>query len=500
MSKSFFIIKKSYVLFLLLVSIQFCLNEKKSLVLPYKIYFPPEDDQVTKEQIYASIERNYMYTVFEIGNPKQKIPIFFNFNDSDITFHSDYNLLLFLNSTYSPSTSQSFNITGKQTAIEDLYFNIENELIIKTLKFIYPDLDKDHLYYYISAGLQNFYKLNRKKKVKTPNFLYQLKDLGIIDHISFSINQTSETGGFLNINLEPHEYAPKLYNTDNRLTFSVKGTESISLNSIVGEFVWNLDLSYAEYKNKEHQKVNIIIEHYELNEDQYSTLLNPTYGLIKGPFEFKNLIKKDFFGEFILKKICTQSLANKLSFYSCDAKYKNQLKEKFPPITFYLPELKYTFVLEFDDLFFERNGILFFLICYDNAIYGETKYSQISEWVFGKPFFNKYQFSFDVEKNVLTFYKNNNKVYTHEKIKYKKMKEVLAEFNIKDLNSNNDDYIEKILPTQNLFLISLSLFIVFISFFCIVYKLKVKNKKSNLNTSIDEGKKCMELKENLGDN
>ena len=501
MSKNIFLMKKLYTLFLLLVSIQFCLNVKKSLVLPYKIYYPPENDQVTKEQIYSTIERNYMYTVFEVGNPKQKIPVFFNFNDSDITFHSDYNLLLYLNSTYSPSTSQSFNITGKKTAIEDLYFNIDNELLKKTLKLVYPDLDKDHLYYYISAGLQNFYKSNRKKKVKSPNFLYQLKNLGIIDYISFSINQTSETGGFLNINLEPHEYAPQLYNTDNRHISFVKGVESISINTVVGEFVWNLDLSYAEYKNKEHQKVNIIIEHYELNEDQYSTLLNPTYGLIKGPFEFKNLIKKDFFNEFILKNICTQSLANKLSFYSCDAKYKKQLKAKFPPITFYLPELKYTFVLEFDDLFFERNGILFFLICYDNAIYGETKYSQISEWVFGKPFFNKYQFSFDVEKNVLTFYKNDNKTYTPEKVKYKKMKEVLAEFNIKDLNSNNNDYIEKIMPTQNLFLISLSLLIIFISFFCLVYKFRVKNKKSNnLDISIDEGKKCMELKENLENN
>lgn len=496
MSKNNFII-----LFLLLFSVQFCLN-KKSLAIPYKIFFPPEDDIVTKEQIYASIERNYMYSVFEIGNPKQKIPIFFNFNDSDITFHSDYNLLLFLNSSYSPSTSQSFNITEKKKAVEDLYFNIENELIIKTIKFLYPDLDMDHKYYYISAGLQNFYKSNRKKKVKSPNFLFQLKSLGLIDYISFSINQTSETGGFLNINIEPHEYAPQLYNKDDKNAFSVRGTESISINSVVGEFVWNLDLSYAEYKNNEHQKVNIIIEHYELNEDQYSTLLNPTYGLIKGPFEFKNLIKRDFFNEFILKNICTQSLANKLSFYSCNANYKKNLKEKFPPIKFYLPQLKYTFVLEFDDLFFERNGILFFLICYDNAIYGETKYSQISEWVFGKPFFNKYQFLFDVEKNALTFYENTKRSYTHKKIKYKKMKEVLAEFNIKDLNSNdnNNDYIEKILPTQNLFLISLSLLIIFISFFCIYYKLRAKNKKNNSDSSVDKEKKYMELKENLDNN
>ena len=145
-----------------------------------------------------------MYTVFEVGNRKQKIPVFFNFNDSDITFHSDYNLLLFLNSTYSSSRSQSFNITGKKTVIEDLYFNIENELIIKTLKLEYPGLDKDHLYYYISVGKQNFYKSNRKKS-KESKFLYQLKDLGIIDYISYNIKQTSETGGFLNINLEPHE-------------------------------------------------------------------------------------------------------------------------------------------------------------------------------------------------------------------------------------------------------------------------------------------------------
>ena len=92
---------------------------------------------------------------------------------------------------------------------------------------------------------------------------------------------------------------------------------------------------------------------------------------------FYNLINKDFFSNFIKNNICASSTVNKLSFYYCDTKYKNKLKEKFPNLNLYHQELDYKFVLEFDDLFYEINDTLYFLVCYDKGI-GDDAFTKIS--------------------------------------------------------------------------------------------------------------------------
>ena len=486
---------------LLFILINSCLNNnrKKSLVLPYKIFFLPEEGKLTKEQIYLSIERNYFYTLIEIGKPPNKIPMFYNFNDSCLSFQSDLKFLsTVLESSYTPSKSQSLKIEN-QTAIEEVSFKIENEIITKNLTFNYPDLKKDDICYYVNVGIQNFYQDFIKKNDKNPNFLYQLKQLGLIDYISFSINQTSDLGGFININLEPNEFAEERYSNKSKYTAFVNGVESTLINKWAGEYLWNLDLSLVHYKNHENKIITINIDHFELNEDQYSALLNPAYGLIKGPYEFKKLMKKDFFGEFMKKNICTNSQANKLHFYSCNAKYKEKLKEKFPPINFYLEEIKYRFVLDFDDLFYEKNGLLFFLICYDGTLYGQDKFSQISEWVLGKPFFDKYQFSFDVEKKIVTFYENKEG-YPHQKITIKQSQKEMETLNkIKEQIKMKELYTNRLLPNKNMAFISLSLFIIIVSFLCVFYGLRVNHKKIEEEKKMESerGKKYVELKENL---
>ena len=198
-----------FLLILIIISIKICLNIKPSLALKYKIYTPPIDDKSTKEQIYASIERNYIYTEFEIGNPPRKIPMFYHFNDSTLSFDSSLNFVKIIKSSYSPSTSKSFKILENGKAKEDILFYLddihEDNLIPKNFTFLFPDLNEENKNYYGLIGLQDFFLDISRKNVKKPNFLYQLKELGIINYTSFSFNETSETGGFININIEPNE-------------------------------------------------------------------------------------------------------------------------------------------------------------------------------------------------------------------------------------------------------------------------------------------------------
>ena len=480
-----------FLVFLFIISIKISLNKKQSLVLPYKVYHPLLDAQPTKDEIFLSLQRNYFYTLFEIGNPATKIPMFYTFNDSYISFYSDSNFSsIFEESSYIPSKSESFKNLGKNIVQENLLFNINNAKFNKPFKFINSESNKKDLNYYSFIGLQNFYNDYIKKKVVKPNFLYQLKTLGLIDYISFSINQTSENEGFININLEPNEYAPQLYSGKKKYTAPIRTLESKIINSMSGELLWSLEIGIVYYKIQK-KTITICIDHYELNEDQYSVLLNPAYGYIRGPFDYKNLIKKDFFDEFMKNNICFQSKNNRIHYYSCDANYKEQLKEKFPTLILYYPvtnhSYTYHFELNFEDLFYEHNGFLYFLVVYDSTIFGSDKFAQISEWVLGKPFLDKYQFSFDVEKKQVSFYENKNG-YPKKDIKKIKIKK-------STYKKAKQQLILSELPTNNLIFISLALFILFISFFCISYKIRANHQK--LVEEAKMNKNDVELKESL---
>jgi hypothetical protein len=457
------------------------------------------------------MERNYIYTLFYVGNPVQKLPILYNFNNSEITLNSDMNFAYIftyiVNSNYNPSNSKSFKIIDKNIVEDEFSFIANNtEISVKNLKLLYNNENKDSQKFYADAGLQDFYLENIHKRVNKTNFLYQLKSLGLIDHISFSINQTSEYEGFIHFNLEPYDFEPDLYSNQTKFKYitNVKGVDSKIINRKAGEYLWNLDIALIYYRNHENKLIAVTTDSFELKEDKYYVLLNPTYGLIKGPFEFKNLIKKDFFGLFMKNNICSLSKVKELNFYSCDANHKKNLKDHFNPIHFYLEDIDYTFILDFDDLFVEKNGILFFLICYDSTSFGEDKFAQISEWVLGKPFFKKYQFSFDVEKKDIIFYVNKNG-YNYTKV-IKPQSEYIndtIDFNkIKEYNRKRNLYINKLLPWKNLCIIALSILIIFIAFFCISYCIRANHKKivdDKKKGILDEDKNSIELKESLND-
>ena len=473
-----------FLVFLFIISIKKALNKKQSLVLPYKIYHPPVDAQSTKDDIFLSLKRNYFYTLFEIGSPAKKMPMFYTFNDSYISFHSDSNFLsIFEESSYIPSKSETFKNLENDIVQENLLFNINNERNTKPFKFIDTESNNKDLNYYSFIGLQNFYN-DLKQNVIKPNFLYQLKTLGLISYISFSINHTSEDEGFININLEPNEYAPQLYSNKKKYTAPIRTLESKKINSMSGELLWSLEIGLVYYKNQKKTMV-ICIDHYELNEDQYAVLLNPAYGYIRAPLDYKNLIKKDFFDEFMNNNICSISKVDRIHYYSCNADYREQLKEKFQTLYFYYPvtnhSYTYTFELNFDDLFYEHNGILYFLVIYDNTNFGSDKFAQISEWVLGKPFLDKYHFSFDVEKKQISFYENING--------YQK----------KNIDTNAKNVKQKLtlseIPTNNLFFISLALFVLFTSFFCISYKIRANHQQFVEEEKMNKNE--VELKETL---
>ena len=334
-----------------------------------------------------------------------------------------------------------------------------NEKIIKNFTFLYQNNIVNEQNLFGCIGLQNFYAQYKANNSYNQNFLYQLKNLGLIENISYNIYYKSEKEGYLYINTEPYNYSPKIFSNTKKHTTFVK-----ELTSKEEKYLWNIDINSLYYINNGNK---IIINNGGNN---VTALLDPQYGLIKGCLPYKDIIEKNILHNFIENNICSISEINEKIFYSCKSSSKKDIKEVFPTLYLYQSNFNYTFELNFYDLFYEKNYILYFLICFD-------KNNKNNEWVLGKPFMKKYQFSFNVENNEISFYEN---------------------LNILKLNEyNNDLYVRYLLPTKNLIMISLSLFVIFISFLCAFYCLKMNNKppKKQKKQKIENGKKFLELKE-----
>ena len=456
-------------------------GESKSIIFPFKTYQPEKIEYLSKEDFFKLKEDNLIYSIFKIGDPQREIPAFYNFYNSSLSIHSDPELLKSLKSYYIPLYSKTFNVTDLNKSQDDLTFNEGKEEIYKNFSFLNMTQNTSENNFYLNVGLQNFYREFVLNEVENPNFLYQLKEHGLIDDVSFSFNYTSEKGGFVNINLEPFEYAPDLYSKENRHIETINGVSSKDINKL-GEYLWSLGIEKFFYENKEGEIVSVDEERYNFNEEQYNAILNPSYGVIKGPYLYKKQIDRDFFKELKEKEICSLNKENKKLFYTCDARYKDEIKKAFPTLYFYHPEFNYTFELGFEDLFFERYGNLFFLICFDMGVSenGDDKYAEISEWILGKPFLKKYQFSFNVGKNRIEFY---------EKISA----------------SDKSEKTEKSIQLNHLLSVRNVIFIIsFLIFIFVVYYKNSKsfktNKRKRKNFDEEKGKEYIELEDSFVEN
>lgn len=403
MSKIFYL-KYYLMLILLFLSIKLSKTKKKSIILPFHIYQPKEYDFPTKNEIFQILEKDYIYSIFKMGSPPKELPGFYNLYDSNLSVYANSNNFSPSKSLYIPSNSKTFISLEKNRIQEVLEINTNSEKIIKNFTFLYPKQNETDENLYLSIGIQNFYTEYTSDNIKNPNFLYQIKEEGLIDYISYSINYTSPEGGFMNINIDPNEYAPDLYSNEKKHTTIVKGVTSKSINKL-GEYLWSMDINKFFYETKENF-VSFEQENYKIYEDQYNAILNPRYGVIRGPYLYKKCIERDFFNELKEKEICELNSFKKKLYYICNASYKNIIKEKFPTLYFYHKNFNYTFELNYEDLFYEIDNNLYFLICFDTGMFGDDKFTEISEWIFGKPFLSKYQFSFDIERRRIYFYEN----------------------------------------------------------------------------------------------
>ena len=493
----------------LYIIILFSFSNSKYVIIPLTKYIY---DININENILSRLYSNIHYTKLSIGEPSQTIAAFINTSSignlgivnkfCDKKFYMNNS---FINKDYIYKNSSTFNniknenmISGaKDILITDqikFYTNFEltNEINVENISILYNPNDEGYIVDDVgldfiierdkktTCGYIGF-QLGQRNYIKT-NLLEQLKQKKIISSTVFSFLEVNnenqiykqnnidylliigeEIYDIINIK-DVNKYINAKYNRD-------KIKEKNKLNDyVINEgyylFVWKITCSDIYILTNDTNRNNTNLKKIE---DVY---IDQDFGLISGTGEYRDLIEKIFFDEYISISKCSRNMTkfekseNSFYFFECDEDID---LNKFPNIVFKSNILRYEFSLGKDELFVKDKGKLYFLIIFNIR--------NVNSWKLGKPFLDKYLFSYDYEAKTFSFYNEN--LLINEKN-----------------NENNNNTVKKILMI--VLIVVFSLIALILGFFLskyIYYKRK-KNKAYELNSDHDYNSVKDENKEN----
>lgn len=391
------------IIFLLLICLRNCI-----VVIPFQTFIKEEPNIFTFEDVIKNWEPNIIYSDTLIGTPPQKINIILNSQSYGINLFQ--NMCELPKSFYIKNESSTFNIEKiinsysvfKNATIinETLYFYdslyMKEQKPFKYMKIIYSDneeKDQKGQHYEntcINIGLQ----LGWSSYHDVPtNLIKQLKNnYKILETYDFSLKYISDNEGIIVIGDEPHIYASNNYY---ELQYRMVGAIGFNNNNDKDWFL-TFDKLYYTYKIKSNGRI-----------------LNETIGLVKairiqfdmgivvGPTEYKDMIKRHFFNDLIKVGKCFEKNTKdgKIIFF-CDKSAEDNIKNDFPTIYFEMKQFNKIFELTYKDLFREKNGKIFFLVYF-------REYSFGNYFTIGKIFLKKYFFTFNQDTKMIGFYNEN---------------------------------------------------------------------------------------------
>ena len=155
--------------------------------------------------------------------------------------------------------------------------------------------------------------------------------------------------------------------------------------------------------------------------------------MITGTYEYNQIIKKDFFDNY--KNNCFANYSGDYLIYYCEKSDNFTIEnlKNFPKIYFQHIEFNYTFELDYEDLFIEKNGKFWFLIVFDS-------YFDLDQWYFGNLFLQKYNFTFDIENKLIGFYNPNLPKIDNEQKEDEKGKDEENKKSNHDFSNNGMNY------------------------------------------------------------
>ena len=374
----------------------------KIIALPFQELIPiniPEKD-INKTSLFLNNYLEYKtFTEISIGTPPKKLPFLINSNIKAFRLRkgelfSTLNFSKYAN--YIPSQSSSFkNISNtldfnfynyKYSFVNDTILLCLNKECNKEIKINNTNIQLEIIHNINENNYEYIYgEFGFSTSKSNGCILNDLKNKEIIDSIIISIEYTSDKEGVIYIGEYPHIYNNNNYKFSENILMTaynipVQGNTNqlkLKLNRLY--FIDKDNNEYIDFNN------NIILFNFGL-------------GIILCTKEYYDKILEIFFNKYINLNICKINIEikerNEYYIISCEKKEEFKIEE-FPSLFLFKQELKYTFELNYKDLFQEINKIYYFSIVY----FPFSNYFEI-----GKPFFKKYQITYNEDSNTIHYY------------------------------------------------------------------------------------------------
>ena len=329
-----------------------------------------------------------------IGTPPQKVNGLLDQAEECFKFVTNDYDKYFINETYYPNLSSSFQNIGSTLAKD--YISVDKN---KESYFLSFSIEKyninSNLSYIPKIGLNipTLFPINT-----CPNLIAFFKKENLIKELMWTIEYTNENGGNFVFGDDLTNYDEIKYPKSNYYQMYLRLKYFINFDEVY----------ISENSLENNNKINI---------NKTDSMLNINYGVIIGPNEYKNQIDKIYFKELIDKGICNVDRVNytfngkknmEYYIYSCNensfANKKNNYYNKFPSLIFSSKSIEYNFEFTNKDLFVKINNKFYFLIIFQTLI----KPGDII-WYLGEPFYKKYTFSLQFDSKAIGFYLNKSK-------------------------------------------------------------------------------------------
>lgn len=398
--KKFF--RNSFIFFIL---INFSLN---IIVIPFKTYNQKEPSTFTSpSEIMKYWGKNLIYTNILIGTPPQNITVFLNSQSFGINlfyhmcdYPSEFDKKKSSSFVYHKIINSYDKMKNASLINETAYLyndlNLKSKKTLKNFSLIYSDNEEsaqgssyeNHPYTCMNIGLEMGWSSYNDYPVNLPS---QLKKKYSEETYDFTIeyNASNLNEGRIVIGSEPHLYDPNEYFAQQyRLTGAVENN-----NRNLKDFFLNFDNIYVPYTVKSTGK-----QFNETISMVKSIKFTIDLGIIYGPYEYKNIIGKNFFNDMIKEGKCDKDNNEDFSYYFCyKNKAENDIKNNFPNLYFEMKQFHKTFVFTYEDLFREKNDKLYFLVFFKTNYFG-------TYFEMGKMFLRKYNLTFNHDTRMIGYY------------------------------------------------------------------------------------------------
>ena len=330
------------------------------------------------------ILKNNILSELNIGNPPQKILINFDFELFSFFISSINKTKKGYNETLSNQFKKIddsimliyYEDNSNSIMANNVYdlFTFKNTKINLTFYLAYEFSKKDNI---INGSIGLNY-INQRKYSNDENFIFQLHNKKIIKETVFSIIYNKDFSGSILIGNYPHEI---------NNNFHIENFKFINSEINFRFETWGIIFNSIKYDNK-------------IDDILYATLNNNIEGII-GSRTYQNFLYEKYFKNYINKKLCKEQnfFNNQFFVYVCNKEidYLN-----FSSIYFNHYLFNFSFVLDSKDLWIENNNKIYFMIVFSTKIK--------NSWTLGAIFLKKYKFVFDLDRKIIGFYNENNKI------------------------------------------------------------------------------------------